>query len=208
MSTPAIPSKPPLVLGQPAPAPVASAQRVDRLRVRRSAPAQALTEPGPDPAQTALLLEIAARTPDHGKLFPWRFAVIEGPAKARLVERLAPLAESQPDPAKARAVLAKLANPPLTVMVVSAPTPGHRVPVWEQELSAGAVCMNLLHAADALGFSASWITDWYAYDPAAAALFGVGPGERIAGFVHVGVLAEAPLERPRPDLAAKVTRLD
>lgn len=207
MSTPAIPPKPPLVLGQAVPAPAASAQRVDRLRVRRSAPAQALAAPGPDAAQTALLLEIAARTPDHGKLFPWRFLLIEGAAKARLAERLAPLSESQPDPAKARAVLAKLANPPLTVAVISRVRPHAKIPAWEQELSAGAVCMNLLHAADALGFSASWITDWYAYDPAATALFGVGADERVAGFVHVGTLAEPPQERVRPVLSELVTTL-
>lgn len=202
MTTPAIPPKPPLVLGQPAPVPVASAERIDRLRVRRSAPAQALTGPGPDAAQTALLLEIGARTPDHGKLFPWRFLIIEGEAKARLVEKLTPLAETQRDPAKARAVLAKLANPPLTITVIARPTPHPKIPEWEQELSAGAVCMNLLHAADAMGFSASWITDWYAYDPAATALLGLAPGERVAGFVHVGVLAEPAQERVRPDLAA------
>lgn len=200
MSLPAIPPKPPAILGQAVPLPEASPARIDRLRVRRSAPAQALQGPGPSREQRALLLEIAARTPDHGKLFPWRFLLIEGEAKARLVERLAPLADDQPDPAKARAVLAKLANPPLTVAVVSRVTSGHKIPEWEQQLSAGAVCMNLLHAADALGFSASWITDWYAYDPRALDILGLAPGERVAGFVHVGRLPEPPQERVRPDL--------
>lgn len=195
-------------LGDRLPLPVRDEAALARLRARRSAPAQSLAAPGPDAAQLDALLEIAARTPDHGKLFPWRFVVIEGPAKARLVEALRPLAGDQPDPAKAASVLAKLASPPVSVLVVSRATPGHKVPVWEQELSAGAVCMNLEHAADAMGFSASWITDWYAYDDRARPLLGLQPGEKVAGFIHIGTLAEGPAERPRPDMAAIVTRLD
>ncbi|MFN5082358.1 MAG: nitroreductase family protein, partial [Brevundimonas sp.] len=149
---------------------------------------------------------LGARTPDHGKLFPWRFVVLGRESRAGISAQLEPLAERQPDPRKARAVLAKLTAPPVTVLVLSSPTPGHKVPVWEQELSAGAVCMNLEHAANACGHAASWITDWYSYDPDAAALFGVGAGERIAGFIHMGTAAEPLLERPRPDLSAKVER--
>lgn len=104
-------------------------------------------------------------------------------------------------------MLAKLAAPPVTVMVVSRPIVGHKVPVWEQQLSAGAVCMNLEHAADAMGFSASWITDWYAYEPAARPPLGLADGEAVAGFIHIGTLAEGPAERPRPDMASIVTRL-
>ena len=195
-------------LGDRLPLPVRDEAALTRLRVRRSAPAQSLIAPGPDATQLDILLEIAARTPDHGKLFPWRFVVIEGAAKGRLVEALRPLAGDQPDAAKAASVLTKLANPPVSVLVVSRPTPGHKVPVWEQELSAGAVCMNLEHAADAMGFSASWITDWYAYDVRARPLLGLQPGEKVAGFIHIGTLAEGPAERPRPDMAAIVTRLD
>lgn len=132
---------------------------------------------------------------------------MEGPAKEALVEALRPLAERQPDADKAGKVLAKLANPPVTVLVVSRPVAGHKVPVWEQQLSAGAVCMNLEHAADAMGFSASWITDWYAYEPAARPLLGLQDGEQVAGFIHLGTLAEGPAERPRPDMAAIVSRL-
>ena len=194
-------------LGDRLPLPVRNDRALERLRVRRSAPAQALTAPGPDAQQLDILLELAARTPDHGKLFPWRFLVIEGPAKARLIEALRPLADAQPEPAKAASVLAKLANPPVTVLVISCPIPGHKVPVWEQELSAGAVCMNLEHAADAMGFSTSWITDWYAYDVRARALLGLADGEQIAGFIHIGTLPEGPAERPRPDMNAIVSRL-
>jgi len=188
------------------PLPVRSDEVLARLAVRRSASAQLLTAPGPSEAEIEQILHLGARTPDHGKLFPWRFVVLGPQSRADLSEALAALAETQNRTDKDLAVLAKLANPPLTVMVVSTPVQGHKVPVWEQQLSAGAVCMNLEHAADALGYSASWITDWYSYDPAAVALFGVRDGETIAGFIHIGTLTEAPLERPRPVMAHKVER--
>lgn len=132
---------------------------------------------------------------------------MQGPAKSALVHALKPLADRQPDGVKAATVLAKLANPPVTVMVVSSPVPDHKVPVWEQYLSAGAVCMNLEHAADAMGFSASWITDWYAYDPATRPLLGLKDGEQVAGFIHIGTLTEGPAERPRPHMDRLVSRL-
>jgi len=188
------------------PLPVRSEEALARLAVRRSASAQLLAAPGPSEAEIEQILHLGARTPDHGKLFPWRFVVLGPQSRADLSEALAALAETQNRTDKDLAVLAKLANPPLTIMVVSTPIQGHKVPVWEQQLSAGAVCMNLEHAADALGYSASWITDWYAYDPAAVALFGVREGETIAGFIHIGTLTEAPLERPRPNMAHKVER--
>ncbi len=147
---------------------------------------------------------MAARTPDHGKLAPWRFVILNAAAKARIADQLEPMA---PD-AKGVAVLAKLRASPICVMVVAAPVHGHKIPVWEQELSAGAVCMNLLHGADALGFAANWITDWYSYDPAATTLFGVRDGEKIAGFIHLGTAAAPPLEGDRPDLTALISRLD
>lgn len=188
------------------PLPVPSPAFLERLATRRSAPAQALTAPGPSEAELDRILELGARTPDHGKLFPWRFVVLGPQTRARIAEQLAVLAELHDKPAKDQAVLAKLTAAPVTILVVSAPAPASK-PIWEQELSAGAVCMNLEHAAGGFGYSASWITDWYSYDPQAAALFGVQEGERIAGFIHMGTLAEPPLERPRPEMSAKVTRL-
>ena len=116
------------------------------------------------------------------------------------------LAELRDKPVKDQAVLAKLTAAPVTILVISAPVP-HAKPVWEQQLSAGAVCMNLEHAAGSFGYSASWITDWYSYDVQAIRLFGVQAGESVAGFIHIGTLPEPALERPRPDMSAKVTRL-
>lgn len=193
-------------LNQPLPPPVPSADLRRRLAERRSAPAQALAAPGPSDAEIDEILTLGARTPDHGKLFPWRFVVLGPRIRAEIAEKLAVLAELRDKPAKDQAVLAKLTAAPVTILVISAPVPNAK-PVWEQQLSAGAVCMNLEHAAGAFGYYASWITDWYSYDPQGAALFGVQDGETIAGFIHIGSLSEPALERPRPDMAAKVTRL-
>ena len=193
-------------LGAALPLPVASEAFLDRLARRRSAPAQALAAPGPSEAEIDRILHLGARTPDHGKLFPWRFVVLGPQSRAGLARKLAALADRQPAPDKARAVLGKLTPAPVTILVVSTPVPSQKVPAWEQQLSAGAVCMNLEHAANGLGYSASWITDWYSYDPEAKALYGVGADEQVAGFIHLGKLAEPPLERPRPDLSTKVER--
>ena len=193
-------------LNEPLPLPVPSQAFLDRLATRRSAPAQALVAPGPSEAELEQILTLGARTPDHGKLFPWRFVVMGPQSRAEIAERLAVLAELHNRPAKDQAVLAKLTAAPLTILVVSTPVPAAK-PIWEQQLSAGAVCMNLEHAASGLGYSSSWITDWYSYDPQATALFGLTDGETVAGFIHIGTLTEPPLERPRPDMAAKVTRL-
>ena len=194
-------------LGTALPLPVRSDALRARLAQRRSAPAQSLVVPGPTEAEVDDILTIGARTPDHGKLFPWRFVVLGPRTRAGIATHLLPLAARQAEAGKAAKVLAKLVNPPVTILVISVPIVGHKVPVWEQELSAGAVCMNIEHAAGALGFSTSWITDWYSYEPDALILFGIEPGEKVAGFIHIGTLAEPPLERPRPDMAAKVTRL-
>ena len=194
-------------LGTALPLPVASPEMQARLAQRRSAPAQALTAPGPSAAELDRILSLGARSPDHGKLFPWRFVVMGPQSRADLAAALTPLAAAQAQPDKARAVLAKLIAAPVTVLVVSTPVESRTVPLWEQQLSAGAVCMNLEHAANAFGWSASWITDWYAYDAEAKALYGIGADEQVAGFIHIGTLAEPPLERPRPDMAVKVTRL-
>lgn len=197
--TPTVPKAP--EFGAPIDIATPSSETLALLARRRSAPAQALIAPGPDAEQLKALLRLGARVPDHGKLFPWRFIVLEGEAKARFAQAIEPLAAGQPDPDKARAVLAKLRNPPVTVAVV-ARAPSDRKPAWEQELSAGAVCMNLLIAADAMGYAACWITDWYAYDGRATAILGLEPGERVAGFLHLGSLAEPPLERVRPEVEA------
>lgn len=187
------------------PLPIAASPEVLRfLALRRSTSAVTLTAPAPSAEQLADLLRLAARVPDHGKLSPWRFIVLDGDAKPTLVERLEALAARRNDPQLA-AKLAKLRIPPMAVVVVSAPKLGAAIPEWEQVLSGGAACMNLLTAALAMGFGANWITDWYSYDAEAGAILGLQAGERVAGVVLLGTPREPPLERERPDVAPLVT---
>ena len=190
-------------------APLPIAPRVqgvlDYLALRRSASASTLRAPGPNPAQIEQLLRLATRVPDHGKLAPWRFIVFEGEAKARFAARLGAIAAASPDAEKRKGALFKLTTPPTSIAVISRYVPGN-IPEWEQRMSAGAVCMTLLLAAQAMGFGANWITDWYAYEPQVDALLELGAGERIAGYIHMGTPVEAPLERVRPDVAAITTR--
>jgi nitroreductase len=188
----ALPPKP--VLGEPLPL-AAVPEVVNFLARRRSVSAPMLVAPAPDETQLADLLTLAARAPDHGKLTPWRFIVIRGKAKDALVSRLGALAGSRGD-AKQVAKLGKLRVPPLCVAVVSRPRPSE-IPEWEQILSAGAVCTTLTYAALAAGWGANWITDWYAYDDEAKALFGISAEEKVAGFIMLGTASEPPLERER-----------
>ena len=178
-----------------------SAETLAFLARRRSASALALRDPGPDKAELESILSLAARAPDHGKLSPWRFVVLRGAAKRAFVEGLEVIAAGRPDAAKAQAKLGKIKTPPVTVAVISRLTPGE-IPEWEQRLSAGAVCALLIVAAQAMGYGANWITDWYAYDTAAGRLLGLGEDELVAGYVHLGTAAEAPMERVRPEMAA------
>jgi nitroreductase len=194
---------PPAAFGTPLelrPAP----EVLEFLSRRRSASALTLAEPAPSAEDLDVLFRLAARVPDHGKLAPWRFIVADGADKARLVERLDALAQSRGD-ANLSAKLGKLKVPPLAVFVVSSPKPGD-IPPWEQQLSAGAVCTTLLYAALAMGYGANWITDWYSYDPDAAAIIGLSAGERVAGCVLIGTPREPPLERDRPQPQGLVTR--
>jgi nitroreductase len=192
-------------LGAAMPSPTASPETLARLAVRRSAPAQGLADPGPSEADIDLILTLGARSPDHGKLTPWRFVVLGRQTRGEIAERLAAMAVEKALPAKATAVLSKLTAAPVTILVLSTARPASK-PEWEQVLSAGAVCMNIEHAAGALGFASSWITDWYSYDAEAAALFGATSEERVAGFIHIGTPVEPLLERERPDIAALTTR--
>ncbi|WP_018263486.1 nitroreductase family protein [Methylobacterium sp. WSM2598] len=183
---------------------------LDLLRRRRSVPPALLAGPGPTPEELATLLTIASRVPDHGKLAPWRFLVIEGEGAARIGAVIeAAYAADHPEADAARRALERdrLAQAPLVVGVVSRAGPHVKIPDWEQVLSAGAAAMNLVVAANAMGFATAWLTEWIAYDRRVLDALGLAPQERMAGFVHVGRAAQAPADRPRPDLAAIVTRV-
>ncbi len=201
--TPSLPAEP--QFGEPLPIDATCAPVLNFLARRRSASAATLRAPAPNADQLRDMLRLAARVPDHGKLAPWRFIVLEAEAKSAFVTRLEDLAASHAEPDKATGALFKIRIPPMSVVVVSRVVAG-KIPAWEQKLSSGAVCMNLLVAAQAMGFGANWITDWYAYDTRVDALLGLEANETVAGFVHIGTPAEAPLERVRPDLDAIVSR--
>ena len=199
-------SAPPLsapAFGDPLPV-EASPETLAFLARRRSASAMNLAAPAPGDDELSTILTLAARVPDHGKLNPWRFVVLRGEAKAQFVERLDAIAAARADASKARAKLAKIRVPPLTVAVVSRLVPGE-IPEWEQRLSAGSVCTMMIVAAQAMGYGANWITDWYAYDADAGRLLGLTEGEQVAGYVHIGRCAEPSMERVRPDMASIVS---
>lgn len=178
------------------------------LRSRRSGKAREMVGPGPSEAELESMIALAARTPDHGKLSPWRFVIVPEERRgdfALLLRRA--LDENNPDATEAHRHKADefARSGEALVVLLSAPVHGHKVPVWEQELSVGAVAMNLLHAGHVHGYVGSWLTGWAAYDPMVRDAFCLGPYERIAGFFFFGSPGRALEERPRPD-AAQVIR--
>lgn len=180
------------------------------LSSRRSVKPDRLLAPGPTPEELETMLRIASRVPDHKKLAPWRFIVLEGDARARLGEVIAEacITEEPERPSEIRLAMerGRLMRAPLVVAVVSRVTPHRSAPEWEQVLSAGAASFSLCLAANALGYGTSWITEWIAYSPRVRAALHLADNERIAGFVYMGTPAEPPQERDRPALADIVTR--
>src|SRR6267142_2516222 len=184
-------------------------EALELLQTRRSLKPVELAGPGPSPAEIETLLTIASRVPDHGKLTPWRFIVFEGDARldaGRAIEAAfrAKYPDAKPDQVDYERK--RLARAPLVIAVVSRAGPHVKIPEWEQVLSAGAAAMSLVLAAHALGYGASWITEWYAYDRSVLDALGLAPNERIAGFVHIGRPSEPPEDRPRPPLDQIATR--
>ena len=178
------------------------------LATRRSVAPVALSGPGPTAEELAALLKTAARVPDHGKLAPWRFIVFSGEARERAgAVSAAVFAQDNPNapPERVAAEAKRLAHAPLVVAVVSRAAPHAKIPEWEQVLSAGAVCMNLSTAVNAMGFSCAWLTEWYGYDRRVLAQLGIEPQEKLAGFVHIGRAGVVPEDRIRPDMAQIVT---
>jgi len=182
---------------------------LELLKTRRSVKPIELAGPGPTAAESETLLTLAARVPDHGKLVPWRFIVFEGDARLQAGAAIAAKFgrdNPQATPDQIEFERRRLARAPLVIAVISRAAPHVKIPEWEQLMSAGAAAMNLLTAAHALGYHATWLTEWYAYDRDVLDALGLAAHERITGFVHIGRAAHPPEDRPRPALSDIVTR--
>jgi nitroreductase len=180
------------------------------LALRRSASADRMGEPGPDDETLDALLEMAARVPDHRKIVPFRFIILSRAARVRLGDVIAEqFAAANPDAAAERveAERGKLLRAPVVVAVVARIDIAHKTPAWEQELTNGAVCFNLLLAASAFGFGANWLTEWPSYDERVMSELGLKGSERLSGFIYIGTPTEKPRERQRPQMAEIVTRM-
>ena len=176
---------------------------------RRSGSAKAMTGPGPNPAELQTILSAATRVPDHGKLSPWRFILFEGEARTRMGELLVDCLRADDPQASSERVNAereRFMRAPAVIGVISRVREGIPIPEWEQILSAGAVCENIVITAHALGYVANWVTEWCAYHPRVKEKLGLKPGERIAGFIYLGTSAVSLEDRPRPNVDGLVTR--
>lgn len=181
---------------------------LDTITTRRSVMAKDMSEPGPNSEQLQTLLQAAHRVPDHGKLGPWRFVIFQGPARASFSRKLAEIyKEENPEATdKLLEFQAKLfTRAPLVIAVISTAAPHAKIPEWEQVLSAGAACQNILLAAHTIGFGAQWLTEWYGYSKKVNALLQMEDHHRIAGFIYIGSYQEKPEERIRPSLEERIT---
>jgi nitroreductase len=182
---------------------------IELQRTRRSVAPRLLNDPAPSESELETMLTVAARVPDHGRLVPWRFIVLDRDGAARLGEVIAQTyAADHPDADAERLTVerTRLTQAPLVVAVVSRAAPHEKIPEWEQVLSAGMATMNLITAANALGYATNLYTQWYAYDRRVMDALGLAPHERLVGFVHVGTAEERPADRARPALDEIVTR--
>lgn len=178
------------------------------LKSRKSASAKAMTGPGPDAVQLQDILSMAVRVPDHGKLNPWRFIVFEGDVREQVGKKFAArFAELHSEyPAESVTFQKSLfVRAPVVIAVVSTAAVHAKIPIWEQQMSAAAVCFNMVLATQAHGFDAQWQSDWIAYDDGAKAAMGITANEKVAGIIYIGTSALPLEERPRPDAAALTT---
>jgi len=179
------------------------------LKTRRSNLAKLMLEPGPTEEDLNTILEIGARVPDHRKLSPWRYIVFQGDSRANFGKHIASaFMKNNPDMPLDRSLFEsqRFLRAPLIIGVISSPVECLRgTPLWEQQLSAGAVCFNLCLAAQAQGFGAQWLTEWYAYDADVNRALGLGPQESVAGYIYIGTVEVPPAERARPEMAEKLS---
>ena len=200
---PSPPTGKPMLLARP------SAEARALLALRRSAGSKMLTSPGPTQTDLDELLAVAARVPDHRKLEPWRFIVFEGEARTKFGAKIEAIYKAEHPNASADNLALernRFMRSPSVVAVISSPDTAHKTPVWEQELSTGAVCYNLLLAANAAGWAGVWLTEWLAFHDGICQALNLGKDERVAGFIYIGTSKAKSPERPRPNMANKVQR--
>jgi nitroreductase len=176
---------------------------IDVLTNRQSVGADFLTDPGPGPEELKKILSAALRVPDHGRLFPWRVQVLDKAAQQRLAEVYVARYRELNPAARDNQVEHERKRPqraPLLLVVSNRLDPMHKIPILEQTLSGGALCMNILNAAHALGFAANWVTGWPAFDDHVKRTLGVPPSSQIIGFIHIGSPGAPPKDRIRPKL--------
>lgn len=180
---------------------------LDFLLTRRSRPAKTLGLPIPTPEQLTPILTAAARSPDHGKLEPWRFVVFEGAALRRLGDAARACAKARDlDAEQADKGAQQFVTGHLAVAVIEVQKPSEKIPALEQTYAVGGVCLALLNAALASGWGANWLSGWPSHDRSFMTdALGLAPHERVAGFIHIGTETSAPPDRPRPDLSQIVT---
>jgi len=181
---------------------------LDFLLARRSAPIHELAEPAPSADEIDTILRVATRVPDHGMLTPWRFILYRGESRVKVGEMLAELAEKLEGPlsdARRQQELTRFSRAPLVVGVVSSPKESIKFPEWEMFLSGAMVALNLMHAANALGYGTNMITNWYSDKEEGRRILGLAPHERVIGFVHIGSHPRNTPDRPRPDVAGLVS---
>ena len=177
---------------------------IDFLLSRNSAPIPELRDPAPSDAEIETMLSIATRVPDHGRLAPWRFILYRGDSRHEIGAKLADLAEKREGPlteGRRNQEFTRFSRAPLVIGVISSPKENPKIPQWEMFLSGGAAAMNLVIAANALGYGTNWITNWYSNVEEGRALLGLAPHERVVGFVHIGSYDGPAPERPRPDVS-------
>jgi len=180
---------------------------LDFLASRRSGRPRDMIDPGPETAELQRILEISARTPDHGKLAPWRFVIVgkdQREALAEILHTAYRIDKDQPGRLEIEAIEQFAHQAPTLIVALHSPKESSKVPLWEQELSTGAACFNLLAAAHAHGYVGGWLTGWAAYSDAVRDVFGAAP-EKIAGFIFLGTAGAELKERPRPDYDAVVS---
>jgi len=183
-------------------------QILEFLSTRLSPPIPELKEPAPSDSEIETMIRIASRVPDHGRLEPWRFILYRGDARIEVGKALVDLAEKREGPlAENRRAqeLSRFSRAPLVIGVVSSPKEHQKIPQWEMFLSGGAAAMNLVLAANALGYGTNWITNWYSDSEEGRAVLGLAPHERVIGFIHIGTFTGTTPERPRPDVAKLVS---